>query len=141
MTDLFRRFSDGTNCQPGTYSYFCCDNPNAPAVDIKYIFHSGSRSLMNESYLPLVMSLCAPLLQRPLGETAVRIQMARPLPFSRSRILSTATVRSTQILTSGLATLKACCKRVGTVSSMRTTPTYSRADPFGNEALEIEALS
>ena len=23
---------DGTSCQPGTYSYYCCDNPNAPTV-------------------------------------------------------------------------------------------------------------
>lgn len=22
--------TDGTSCQPGTYSYYCCDNPNAP---------------------------------------------------------------------------------------------------------------
>ncbi|KZF20249.1 glycoside hydrolase family 18 protein [Xylona heveae TC161] len=24
--------TDGTSCQPGTYSYYCCDNPNAPAL-------------------------------------------------------------------------------------------------------------
>lgn len=24
--------SDGTSCQPGTYSYYCCDNPNAPQL-------------------------------------------------------------------------------------------------------------
>ncbi|KAK3691994.1 hypothetical protein B0T22DRAFT_474971 [Podospora appendiculata] len=24
--------TDGTNCQPGTYSYFCCPNPNAPEL-------------------------------------------------------------------------------------------------------------
>ncbi|OAA62378.1 hypothetical protein LEL_10714 [Akanthomyces lecanii RCEF 1005] len=24
--------SDGFNCQPGTYSYFCCDNPNSPSI-------------------------------------------------------------------------------------------------------------
>ena len=24
--------TDGTSCQPGTYSYYCCDNPNAPEL-------------------------------------------------------------------------------------------------------------
>jgi hypothetical protein len=24
--------TDGTSCQPGTYSYYCCDNPNAPQL-------------------------------------------------------------------------------------------------------------
>ena len=24
--------TDGTSCQPGTYSYYCCDNPNAPKL-------------------------------------------------------------------------------------------------------------
>ncbi|QIW94573.1 hypothetical protein AMS68_000091 [Peltaster fructicola] len=25
--------TDGTSCQPGTYSYYCCDNPNAPPLN------------------------------------------------------------------------------------------------------------
>ncbi|KKK25249.1 hypothetical protein ARAM_003184 [Aspergillus rambellii] len=24
--------TDGTSCQPGTYSYYCCDNPNSPTL-------------------------------------------------------------------------------------------------------------
>lgn len=88
-TDARSPSSDSLNCQAGTYSYFCCDNPNEPTVSEQ--IREEVVVLILPSY-QLLRMLFVHLLHVSQEEVLTRIPMGLHLVYSPSRPILIRTV-------------------------------------------------